>query len=114
MALAAGGDLLSQVEALLDEHQSIEWRERAKGQVARFVEAAKRGVKPDDVQFDCTKCTASGHSHHFMCRQNKKQKDRDTQVKNKVLSALRKAAGEAGKASAVRARHSSPSNPRPS
>ena len=88
MALAAGGDLLSQVEALLDEHQSIEWRERAKGQVARFVEAAKRGVKPDDVQFDCTKCTASGHSHHFMCRQNKKQKDRDTQVKNKVQSRL--------------------------
>ena len=112
MALAAGGDLLSKVEGLLDEHPILEWRERAKAQVPRFVEAAKRGIKPDAVKFDCTKCTASGHSHHFMCSQNKKQKDRDKRVVKIVLSALRKAADEAAKATAVRARHSSPSTPR--
>ena len=64
MARAAGGDTLSEVEALLDEHPEVEWRERAMGQVSRFVAAAKLGIKPERVEFTCSKCTASGHVHH--------------------------------------------------
>ena len=92
MAQAALGDLYAKVEAIIDEHPIVEWRERAKGQSAAFVSAALIGTKPARVAFKCTKCTASGHSHHFLCRTNQRPKERDEKVKAKVIRELDKAA----------------------
>jgi hypothetical protein len=79
------------------------------GQVSRFVAAAKLGIKPERVEFACSKCTSSGHAHHFMCNENKRPKERDTRVKNRVVKHLRKVADAVKLAKTVRASSLSPS-----
>ena len=103
MAQAALGNVLAEAETILDEHPEIEWRERAKSQVPRFVTAALEGTRPEAVSFTCSKCTASGHAHHFMCGRNKRPKERDERVKGLLKFKLRKVAEEVKRASAVRA-----------
>ena len=100
---AALGNVLAEAETILDEHPEIEWRERAKSQLPRFVTAALQGTKPEAVSFMCSKCTASGHAHHFMCVRNKRPKERDERVKGLLKFKLRKVAEEVKRASAVRA-----------
>jgi len=89
---------LAEMYSIIEEHPVLAWVNRARMAVIPILGAARQGKSVLQVQPDCGACLRGEHAHSVFCRRNKKIKDRDKQVADKLknrLNAIAYAAREA-------------------